>query len=441
MGKIGIFWENTMSAKLIIFDSQQNKFEVEIEEFIRVLQQSLFIKKDVIIQFPTPKQTFHFPHPDPIGSIIVFGSKINFPFAPAYSVFPFMWAKAFYELGYSIYLLPQPETQQDVKEAQEFVNHCTPTMIFRPVAGVEYKHCPLVVTITEIPLWEGGSISLQDLVKCKGKDNLFIFCIEKSWVGICKKLGIKNVYFIPHFAPWEICYHTHSLPKIYPICFVGNFAKPQNIPQVDMFIKKHFEHKNNSFDYPMIENLLLELVFHHPWNKIAEICSCLGFKCEGMRYFIISNLIQKYKLTLFGWNVPLEIISHPNVDYKGPAMWLHLPAIFGMSVINLNLHRVVYDYSTQERTFMLIFSKNFFLTDCKELFKTYFPEVYKEICFKNLKELQNKIDYYLKHDHERQEIVKYLFQIAISKHTMQHRAIEILEALNLPYKEISHEAN
>ena len=423
-----------MSPRLVIVDSQQNKFEVELDKFIKFLHQALSANQNIVLQLPMPKYNFHFPHPDPLGSIIVFKSKINFAFAPAYSVFPFMWAKAFYELGYNVDLLPPPENQQEWNNLYELLNRFSPSMIFRAPLGLQYKHCPLVTTITEIPLWKEGSISLKDLEKCK-KENFFLFCIEKSWLEICKQLGIKNVYFIPHFAPHEICYPTHSLPKIYPISFVGNFTKPEDVPQINAFIETHLEHKKSSFDYPMIKNLLCELTPSLSWQKIAEIYSCLGSRCENMRYFIISNLIQKYKLTLFGCNVPREIISHPNVDYKGPAMWLSLPVIFGMSVINLNLHRVVYDYSTQERTFMLIFSKAFFLTDYKELFKTYFPEVYKEICFKNLKELQDKIEYYLNHNRERMEIAEYLFQTAISKHALRHRAMEILEVLNLPYRE------
>jgi len=82
-----------MSPRLVIIDSQQNKFEVELDKFIKFLHQALSANQNIVLQLPMPKYNFHFPHPDPLGSIIVFKSKINFAFAPAYSVFPFMWAK------------------------------------------------------------------------------------------------------------------------------------------------------------------------------------------------------------------------------------------------------------------------------------------------------------------------------------------------------------
>ena len=106
------------------------------------------------------------------------------------------------------------------------------------------------------------------------------------------------------------------------------------------------------------------------WQIVTTLHNAFGFVYENFRYFVLSKLAERYEIDLWGWPwiIPNEIKNHPKIKYNGPAYWLQLPIIFSTTKINLNIHRIVYDTGTQERTFILAFCKAFFLADNKEIF-------------------------------------------------------------------------
>ncbi len=443
--------------KIIFIDSQRHRFEAEISKFMQALTQRFVANSEniVIELFPEEKVKIkRLIHPKELGRIVIFETT-KFQYAPAHNIFSLMWAKAFYELGYSVYLLDI--IYKKASNLRDIIKEINPCFIFdnhnivanqnqliaaKKIPSVNFLElgCPIVLLVGELPLWQEGSlISLETLQFIRKHNRLFyVLCHDKSWCLIFEKFGIKNVHFLLHYAPYEFSYPTNHLAKSYPISFVGNFFAPSHSLSDELLslIDTHFEFKNKDLGYKFVANLTQQILQQSnlsSWQKLAWACEQLGCQYERLRYFVITELIKDFKLSLFGKLVPSDLINHPNVDYQGPAHWLMLPIIFGMTAINLNIHRVVFDTGTQERSFMFIFSKAFFLADYKEIFSQLFPETYKEFTFRTVKELKEKITYYLKHESERIEISEKLYQKAISQYTMKQRAQEILTMLGLRY--------
>ncbi|WP_456325246.1 glycosyltransferase family protein [Desulfonauticus submarinus] len=446
--------------KVIFIDSLNKRFEMPIDKFVEIFNK-LYIsnKNDIVFNLASKENLKITPliHPKELGKIIIFEAAQRFDYAPAHNIFSLMWAKNFYELGYSVYLIDM--ANKHISDFQNILKTINPDFIFDAHNWVANQEefikrgviprvdffkigCPIVVLIGELPLWKDGSLtSLKTLEVMRAYNELFIIlCHEKQWCSFFKNFGIKNVYFLPHYAPAEFSYPTENMPKSYPISFVGNFHKPVcHLPkELTEIVNKHLILKKQDFGYNFIHQLMREVFTVWPsqgWEKLEIICNQIGANFENMRYFILKEIINHHRLILFGTCVPKEFKEHPNVKYEGPAHWLLLPIIFGMTAINLNIHRIVFDTSTQERSFMFIFSKAFFLADYKEIFKDLFPTCYKEFTFKTVDELLKKIDYYLHHEDERKAISEELYKTAIESHTLKHRAKTVLELLGKKYSE------
>lgn len=298
-----------------------------------------------------------------------------------------------------------------------------------------------ITIVHDLPLWE-SAFSRQEMEKAKNTANYFLFCVDKTWCNILKDYGIKNVYFLPHYFPAELCYSVEDLPKMYRLSFVGNFLKPHfnSSLMLKTVVDFHLSQKKEDFHYDFISNVnkqIQRLYSKSKWDVLTDLHESFGFNYENFRYFVLSNLVERYKLALWGWPwcIPEEFKKHPNVQYNGPAHWLQLPIIFGLTEINLNIHRIVYDSGTQERTFLFAFCKAFFLTDHKEIFRDFLPHVYRDITFSNLKQLFAKIEYFSQYEKERKDIVNYIYETALSKHTIKDRAKEILQVVQLKYRE------
>jgi len=103
--------------------------------------------------------------------------------------------------------------------------------------------------------------------------------------------------------------------------------------------------------------------------------------------------------------------------------------IYNTSRICLNIHHAQSMHGVNPRTFEILGSGSFQLVDCKRILGELF-EIGKEIeCFKNEKELFDKVEYYLENDSERRRISERGYYNAKRKHTYKSRAKVIMEDL------------
>ncbi len=100
------------------------------------------------------------------------------------------------------------------------------------------------------------------------------------------------------------------------------------------------------------------------------------------------------------------------------------------SFISLNPHHPLNDiYGVNRRTYDIAGCKGFQLADYRNDMEKVFKINQEIVCFETLDELKKKIEYYLKHSDERNEIAEAAYKRVIHEHTYEHRAREILDLI------------
>ncbi|WP_052404889.1 CgeB family protein [Bacillus rubiinfantis] len=108
--------------------------------------------------------------------------------------------------------------------------------------------------------------------------------------------------------------------------------------------------------------------------------------------------------------------------------------------IVLNIHRIPNDvnrnprnipaYTPNNRTFDIAACKAFQLATCRRDLKNYYHLGEEMICYQGIEDLKQKIDYYLQHEAERNEIAERAFARTLEDHTYIVRFQELINKLN-----------
>lgn len=109
------------------------------------------------------------------------------------------------------------------------------------------------------------------------------------------------------------------------------------------------------------------------------------------------------------------------------------------SKIVLNIHRTKNDvnknplgipaYTPNNRTFDIAACRSFQLATCRRDLKNYFDLETEMVCFSNVKDLKEKINYYLKHNDAREQIAKNAYLRTMKEHKYVNRLEELVEIL------------
>ena len=160
-----------------------------------------------------------------------------------------------------------------------------------------------------------------------------------------------------------------------------------------------------------------------------DVCF-IGMPCEN-RVEIFENL-REYKLGVFGdqWDTYFMLKGMKTPPYyKGKATGETVNKIYLSSKIVLNIHHPQSIEGLNTRTFDIPAWGAFQMVDYKKNVANHF-EIDKEIVtFKDINELKNKIDFYLKNDELRKTISARGKQKVSSEHTWVHRAQDVITAL------------
>lgn len=167
-----------------------------------------------------------------------------------------------------------------------------------------------------------------------------------------------------------------------------------------------------------------------------------GFACdvvfigswEENRAEVLESLINKtfpYTMKVWGnqWNrLSKNSVLRPYVQFK-PAIGLTQAKIFASSKIALAFIKSPDLHSS--RTFEIPAYGAFMLAERSTEHLEFFHENQEIVCFADLDELRYKIQYYLEHDRERQEIARAGYQkVTTGGHSYVDRANQILEIYN-----------
>ncbi|MBU0579715.1 MAG: glycosyltransferase [Candidatus Margulisbacteria bacterium] len=204
-------------------------------------------------------------------------------------------------------------------------------------------------------------------------------------------IGYKNV-FLTQWACNTSSYKKIELPLVYDISFIGqpHGSRRQTI------------------------NIL---------NKSGLSVLTKGFGWQQL------NILEKvaYKISK---KVPSLILLGQPFLKKGNSTRIsqeEMIKIFNQSKVNLNLSNAskISEDQIKGRNFEIPGCGGFLLTNhVKHLEKYYIPDQ-EIVCFNSLKELQEKITYYLTHEKERKAIAEAGYQRTIKEHTYLKRFTEI----------------
>lgn len=116
-----------------------------------------------------------------------------------------------------------------------------------------------------------------------------------------------------------------------------------------------------------------------------------------------------------------NVINHGIVDY-----YTEMPLVFNQSRINLNITRRGIQSGMPLRAIDILGSGGFLLSNFQADFLDYFVPGKDFVYFESKEDLLRKVDYYLSHDEERQDIAKNGHDKIAAAHTYRHRVREML---------------
>jgi len=206
----------------------------------------------------------------------------------------------------------------------------------------------------------------------------YFFIYETYTLQRLKRIGVKNPYYLPNATDTD---YFHTLRK--------NDAKD-----------KYYYGADISF-------------IGTPDRLRAEMIRALNN--------------QQIKL----WGPPWRDSYYQEKHVKSNLNAKEVCKVYHYTKINLNRHFMVNVTGANVRTFDIPACEGFLLTDdMADITNILYEKDREVVTYKNMRDLQNKVKYFLKHDRERKDIAKNARKKTIAKHLYKHRVKELLEIIN-----------
>jgi spore maturation protein CgeB len=280
------------------------------------------------------------------------------------------------------------------------------------------------------------------------KDRSFHFFVEYSNFIDFKCLGINNSFHAYHSSEFKPI-KSSRFSKERDISFVGHVT-PGNDKILDQLPFSHllkcdywkrvvsldegFEESSNLFairncsdSTSQIELFAFKSFYRSLLHKFSQ-----PFRGE-----IISRINENFNVSIFGGDPAymrkdernLMIKNKNLIYYPSTSDYQFSNQIYSKSRINLNITSLQFDAAVINRVIDIGASGGFILTDWKnDLVKI--TSVSKEISYRTIDELNSKIEYYLCHDKEREEIASQFHDDIVSKCSYSNLIDYILSQLN-----------
>lgn len=260
----------------------------------------------------------------------------------------------------------------------------------------------------------------------------YISVFDRKQYERMKEFGIPNLYHLPLCAEVEVfgaVNITKRDEKKYAadISFVGRLYDKRGYDKLfddqSAALKEEFDriasegncHWDN--DFSIYNKASKELVEHITNRESEEVWKLyqMGkqFYCESMklagrcneleRITVLNKLAERYKVVLYSDDTPKDMLKgvkvKPWVDY-----WAEMPKVFYLSKINLNITSRTIETGIPQRVWDILAVGGFCLTNYQEELADYFVEGKDLEVYRNIEELLDKAEYYLKHEDKRMRI-------------------------------------
>ena len=272
---------------------------------------------------------------------------------------------------------------------------------------------------------------------------------------LCKSLnenGIDNAYYMPMAAPVEY-YNSlkNEAGKLFraDISFVGSLYTEENqdfyknLTGINAYTQGYLEAliqaQKNVYGIFFLEQLLKGPIL----DELRRICPIVRGEDEWesdewiyANYFlarrltgiqreeILKTISENYQVKLY---TPGRTPGLPYVENCGPIDYVReMPYVFKNTKINLNMTlRSIYS-GIPLRAMDIMGSGGFLLTNYQEDFMEFFEPDVDYVYYTDNEDLLMKVDYYLTHDAEREQIARNGYEKVACHHTYDSRIREML---------------
>ncbi|OGI05511.1 MAG: hypothetical protein A2X42_00190 [Candidatus Margulisbacteria bacterium GWF2_38_17] len=264
-----------------------------------------------------------------------------------------------------------------------------------------------------------------------------LFVWDREYISLFQSLGIKQTHYLPLATLPSYFDQPRSEEQIYQVSFIGaiiddnslkahqNKLPPGLREQADILIKS--KTKNNNFNICIPEIITNK----NNENYLRDFFGYINARHSSYyRKNLIYHISRNHIVDVFGNKEWLatdnrSIRVHPTINYKKDIF-----SIYHQSKINLNFSASQLASSINQRVFDCFASNSFLLTDDKSDLDYLFAQDDIRIpSFSSRSDLLDKINYFLTHENERNEISQTIKNVIIKKHTWLHRMEQVLDII------------
>lgn len=258
------------------------------------------------------------------------------------------------------------------------------------------------------------------------------------------KPDILQIFDLHYFSPLFLKEIKKYTGKI-----VGEISSPIMMPEENLkcydLLLSSLPHYVEKFQGIGIKSFYLPYAFESTIlgriNKQKRNYNCVyigSLSRDVDKVTFLEKVAQKANVDFWGYAQPPLDKSSPIMQrYKGQAWGIDMFKIFAQSKIVINRHteKIGKHYESKYANNMRLYEATgmgaMLITDFKENLGELF-KIGKEVeTYNSLEELVEKINYYLKHDEEREKIARAGQERTLKDHTYEQRAKKLLEVIKL----------
>jgi spore maturation protein CgeB len=292
---------------------------------------------------------------------------------------------------------------------------------------------------------------------------LYLFVHEKGAIDEVKRMGYKNLYYLPLAANPKRYKKIHKGDERLrrhrcEVSFLGNAGSRwedgynQQGPLKRLLSQEMVERMIETLRSDPLQNIF-ELFFKCRGKDSIKDVSRLVKELEGShpkKAYQIKEWLKPVKSESMKWyrrDIIKEIAEHREIHLYGDTAWRYLEEnskavyhgkvydidavvkIYNASKINIAVQSNVYNTGVNYRTFTIPACGGFMISDYRSELVELFEENKEVVHFRERGELIDLINYYLKHPKEREEIAQRARERVLREHTHRHRMGRILEVM------------
>ncbi len=282
-----------------------------------------------------------------------------------------------------------------------------------------------------------------------------IFLFDLTNVEEFRGMGVEHVYHLPLAVDCnrlDYLFTNSNDLEAYKneISFVGSLYEKNSYDKMEYtlpdYLRGYFEATMeaqrdllgvNIIDRMLTPEILMELENYFELEKSEDSLSdlnlifsvtTLGFKiAEKQRRRILIDLSKHHDVSIYTNSFTRDLLR---VNYKGSVdYWSEMPKVFNQSKINLNMTIPNIKSGVPLRVYDILGAGGFCLTNFQAELPMFFENEKHLVWYYNNEDLYDKVDFYLRHDSERERIAAAGQEFVRQNCSYEARIKELLEQL------------